>query len=104
VVFAEWPVTRVGGKARRPILQQEWADQCNAELKINCFLLYMKDKASDNRMKGGGVLLYARERLCSHPMQYLTTDKFHGLVGCKTESESDTVIVYVCYRNTSNMQ
>ena len=48
-------------------ITESWAknDVGDAELKIDGYLMYRKDKAADSRAKGGGVLLYVKEKLRS---------------------------------------
>ena len=46
---------------------ESWANEeiGDAELSVAGYLMYRKDKADDNRVKGGGVLLYVKEELRS---------------------------------------
>jgi len=44
------------------------------------YLMYRKDKAADNRVKGGGVLLYVKEGFV--PLSYSS----HVVVSSKTQS------------------
>ena len=55
-------------------------DISDAELKMSGYLMYRKDKAADNRVKGGGVLLYVKEGFV--PLSYSS----HVVVSSKTQS------------------
>lgn len=83
---------------------ESWANEDigNAELAIDGILMHRKDKAADNRAKGGGVLLYVKEELRSYPTQHLTNEELQDSVWCKIESDGCPVIVGVCYRSTSS--
>jgi len=85
-------------------ITESWAreDVTDAELKINGYVMYRKDKAVDNRVKGGGVLLYVKEELCSCPLLHLTNDGFQDTVWCRIEADDLPVVVGVCYRSTSS--
>jgi len=85
-------------------ITESWAreDVGDAELKVNGYIMYRKDKAADNRVKGGGVLLYVKEELRSYPLLHLTNDDFQDTVWCRIEADNWPVVVGVCYRSTSS--
>jgi len=85
-------------------ITESWAsaDISDAELKIDGYLMYRKDKADDSRTKGGGVLLYVTEELRSHPLPNISSAEFQDTAWCKIEAGTCAVIVGVCYRSTSS--
>lgn len=85
---------------------ESWATYAmmDAELNIDGYILYRKDKAVDERTKGGGVLLYIRDSLHSSPLSELTEHAFQDSVWCRVDTEDCGVVIGVCYRSTSSMQ
>ena len=85
-------------------ITETWAreDVIDCELNIDGYVLYRKDRQSEERCKGGGVAVFVKTTLKSKPLIKLNDSKFQDSVWCQIETNQSKLIVGVCYRSTAS--
>jgi len=78
-------------------ITETWAreDVIDCELNIDGYVLYRKDRQSEERCKGGGVAVFVKTTLKSKPLIKLNDSKFQDSVWCQIEANQSKLIVGV---------
>ena len=74
----------------------------DAEIGVEGYTMYRKDRESDMYNKGGGVIIYVKDSLKSVPLTCLTDSEFNDSVWCQVERDDFQLIIGTCYRSTSS--
>ena len=85
-------------------ITESWAtnDMTDAELSIAGYTLHRKDRVSDTKCKGGGVLLYVKEPIVHTPVEQLNVHEIEESVWCELELNVGKLLPDVCYRSTAS--
>ena len=79
-------------------VQETWATEkiTNAELHINNYNIFRNDR---KHKKGGGCLIYMKEKLHASPIEHLSENS--ETLWCKIRTEEGMMIIGVCYNSPS---
>ena len=85
-------------------VSETWATEelLDAELSIDGYALFRRDRKSDRFSKGGGVALYVKESLKSHLSCKLNNSTFDDSIWCDVYVGDSVIVTGVCYRSTSS--
>jgi len=85
-------------------VSETWATEeiSDAELAIDGYALFRKDRRTDRLTKGGGVALYVRETLRAHLSCELNNSTFDDSIWCEVYAGDSVIVTGVCYRSTSS--
>ena len=86
-------------------ISETWANESisDAELHIDGYTLFRKDRMSMSQRRGGGVALFVKDTLRPRqPSSKLETSKFEESVWCTVEFADTSLLIGVCYRSTSS--
>ena len=85
-------------------IMETWANGTinDAELHIDGYTMFRKDRMSKSQCRGGGVALYVKENLRSRQSSKLETSEFEDSVWCTIDLVDSSLLVGVCYRSTSS--
>jgi len=85
---------------------ETWANESvnDAELHIDGYTLFRKDRVSESQCRGGGVALYIKDTLRSRLSDKLNTSNFGESIWCTIDLADTSLLVGVCYRSTSSSE
>ena len=85
-------------------VSETWAtgELSDAELSIDGYVLFRRDRESDRLTKGGGVALYVKETLKAHLSSNMNNSIFNDSIWCDVYVNDSVVVTGVCYRSTSS--
>jgi len=85
---------------------ETWANESinDAELNIDGYTLFRKDRMSESRCRGGGVSLYVKDTLRPRQCSRLNTSQYAESIWCIIDFADTSLLVGVCYRSTSSSE
>ena len=85
-------------------ISETWANETisDAELHIEGYTLFRKDRKSKTQSKGGGVALYVKETLRSRQSSTMDANQFDESVWCRVDFADTSLLVGVCYRSPTS--
>ena len=85
-------------------ITETWGNETinDAELHIEGYTMFRKDRKSMLQRRGGGVVLYVKDTLRPRPSSKLGASEFEESVWCTIDLADSPLLVGVCYRSTSS--
>ena len=85
-------------------ITETWAREgiFDAELKMEGYVMYRRDRESRGHTRGGGLLLYVRDDVGSHAVSFDGDGSFQEALFVEVSGSSCSAIVGICYRSPAS--